>query len=52
MEALCKMDRRYDFLALTCRLERVLSDRVGCAQGIHDKPAFVWWVPYVLAKHK
>jgi hypothetical protein len=21
-------------------------------QGIHDEPAFIWWVPYVLAKHK
>jgi hypothetical protein len=21
-------------------------------QGIQDEPAFIWWVPYVLAKRK
>jgi hypothetical protein len=44
MEALCKMDRQHDFLALTCKLEGVLPIEVAeftVAQGIYDEPAFI-----------
>jgi hypothetical protein len=46
----------HDFLASTfANLKEsypIEMAEFAVTQGIHDEPAFIWWVPYVLAKRK